>query len=72
MEIGFGCWIWGLLEIGLVGSWILEEHDENFLLEFNLFFSSYFCLCSSNMGLSFWLLGLVCEKHEEQVEEHEY
>ena len=73
MEIGFGCWIWiwGLLEIGLVASWIWEEHEENFLLVFNLIFSSCFCLCSSDMGLSSWLLDLVCEEHEEQVEEQE-
>ena len=24
------------------------------------------------MGLSSWLLGLVCEEHKKQVEEHEY
>ena len=77
MEIGFGCWIliwiwiWGLLEIGLVASWIWEEHEENFLLVFNLIFSSCFCLCFSDMGWSFWLLGLVSEEHEEQVEEQE-
>ena len=55
MEIGFGCWnwIWGLLEIGLVASWTWEEHEEYFLLVFNLIFSS-FRLCSSNMGLSSW------------------
>ena len=40
-------------------------------------------MCSSDMGLSFWqlgqcycdlsswLLGLVCEEHEERAEEHE-
>ena len=80
MEIGFGCWIWiwiwiwiwGLLEIGLVVSWIWEEHEENFLLVFNLIFSSCFCLCSSDMGLSSWLLDLVSEEQDEQVEEHEY
>ena len=76
MEIGFGCWIWiwiwGLLEIGLVASWIWEEHEENFLLVFNLIFCFCFCLCSSDMGLSSWLLGLFSEEHEEQVEEHEY
>ena len=51
MEIGFGCWIWiwGLLEIGLVASWTWVEHEEYFLLVFNLIFSS-FCLCSSDMG----------------------
>ena len=59
-----------MLEIGLVASWIWEEHEENFLLVFNLIFSS-FRLCSSDMGLSSWLLGLVCEEHEEQVEEQE-
>ena len=55
MDIGFGCWnwIWGLLEIGLVASWTWEEHEEYFLLVFNLIFSS-FHLCSSNMGLSSW------------------
>ena len=60
MEIGFGCWIWiwVLLEIGLVASWIWEEYEENFLLVFNLIFSFCFCLCSSDMGLSSWLLGL--------------
>ena len=74
MEIGFGCWIWiwGLLEIGLVASWIWGEHEENFLLVFNLIFSSCFCLYSSDLGLSSWLLGLVCEEHKEKVEEHEY
>ena len=76
MEIGFGCWIWiwiwGLLEIGLVASWIWEEHEDSFLLVFNLIFCFCFCLCSSDMGLSSWLLGLVSEEHEEQVEEHEY
>ena len=58
MEIGFGCWIWiwGLLEIGLVASWTWEEHEEYFLLVFNLIFSS-FRLCSSDMGLSSCLLG---------------
>ena len=74
MEIGFGfliC-IWRLLEIGLVVSWIWEEHEENFLLVFNLIFSSCFCLCSSDMGLSSWLLDLVSEEQDEQVEEHEY
>ena len=39
-------------KIGLVASWIWEEHEENFLLVFNLIFSSCFCLCSSDMGLS--------------------
>ena len=60
-------------------SWIWEEHEENFLLVFNLIFSSCFCLCFSDMGLSSWLLDLVSEEHEkqveeqeEQVEEHEY
>ena len=55
MEIGFGCsiWIWGLLEIGLVASWTWEEHEEYFLLVFNLILSS-FHLCSSDMGLSSW------------------
>ena len=55
MEVGFGCWIWiwGLLEIGLVASWTWEEHEEYFLLVFNLIFSS-FHLCSSDMGLSSW------------------
>ena len=76
MEIEFGCWIWiwiwGLLEIDLVASWIWEEHEENFLLVFNLIFSSCFRLCSFDMGLSSWLLGLVCEEHEKQVEEQEY
>ena len=64
MVIVFGCWIL-----------IWEAHEENFLLVFNLIYSSCFCLCSSDMGLSSWLLGLVSEKHEEQeeqVEEHEY
>ena len=71
----FGDWVWlldldlGLLEIGLVASWIWEEHEENFLLVFNLIFSSCFCSCSSDMDLSSWFLGLVCEEHEEQVEE---
>ena len=59
-----------MLEIDLVASWIWEEHEENFLLVFNFFF--FFCLCASDMGLSSWLLGLVCEEHEEQIEEHEY
>ena len=73
MQIGFGCWIWiwCLLEIGLVACGIWEEHEKNFLLVFNLIFSC-FCLCSSDMGLSSWLLGLVCEEHKEQVEDHEY
>ena len=48
----------GLLEIGLVASWIWKEHEENFMLVFNLIFSSCFHLCSSDMGLSSWLLGL--------------
>ena len=61
-----------MLKIGLVVSWIWEEHEENFILVFNLIFSSCFCLCSSDMGLSFWLLDLVSEEHEKQVEEHEY
>ena len=52
-------------------SWIWEEHEENFLLVFNLIFSSCFCLCFSDMGWSSWLLGLVSEEHEEQVEEQE-
>ena len=68
MEIVFGCWIW-------IRIWIWEEHEENFLLVFNLIISSCFCLCSFDMGLSSWLLGLVSEEHEEQeeqVEEHEY
>ena len=58
MEIGFGCWIWiwGLLEIDLVASWTWEEHEEYFLLVFNLMFSS-FRLCSSDIGLSSCLLG---------------
>ena len=49
----FGDWVWlldldlGLLEIGLVASWIWKEHEENFLLVFNLIFSSCFHLCSS-------------------------
>ena len=63
------------LDLDLVASWIWEENEENFLLVFNLIFSSCFCLCSSDMGLSSWLLGLVSEEHEEQkeqVEEHEY
>ena len=47
-----------MLEIGLVASWIWEEHEENFLLVFNLIFSSCFRLCSSYMGFSSWLLGL--------------
>ena len=47
-----------MLEIGLVASWIWEEHEENFLLVFNLIFSSCFRLCSSDMGFSSWLLGL--------------
>ena len=74
MKIWFGCsiWIWDLLEIGLVASWIWEEQEENLLLVFNLIFSFCFCLRSPDMGLSSWLLGLVCEEHEEQVEEHEY
>ena len=85
-----------MLEIGLVASWTCEEHEEYFLLVFNLIFSS-FCLCSSDMGLSSWLcccdlsswllgscscdgwvfglcswlLGLVCEEHEEQAKENE-
>ena len=59
-------------KIGLVASWIWEEHEKNFLLVFNLIFSSCFFLCSSYMGLSSWLLGLVCEEHKEQVEEHDY
>ena len=45
-------------------SWIWEEHEENFLLVFNLIFSSCFCLCFSDMGL-------VSEEQEEQVEEQE-
>ena len=64
-----------MLEIGLVASWIWEEHEENFLLVFNLIFSSCFCLYSSDMGLSSWLLDLVSKEHEEQeeqVEENEY
>ena len=74
MKIWFGCWIWiwDLLEIGLVASWIWEEQEENLLLVFNLIFSFCFCLRSLDMSLSSWLLGLVCEEHEEQVEEHEY
>ena len=47
----------GLLEIGLVASWIWKEHEENFMLVFNLIFSSCFHLCSSDMGLSSCLLG---------------
>ena len=47
-----------MLEIGLVASWIWEEHEENFMLVFNLIFSSCFRLCSSDMGFSSWLLGL--------------
>ena len=52
---GDGDWIciWGLLEIGLVASWTWEEHEEYFLLVFNLIFSSFY-LCSSNMGLRSW------------------
>ena len=40
MKIWFDCWIWiwDLLEIGLVASWIWEEHEENLLLVFNLIF----------------------------------
>ena len=53
IEIGFGCWIWGLLEIGLFASWTWEEHEEYFLLVFNLIFSS-FHLCSSDISLSSW------------------
>ena len=53
IEIGFGCWIWGLLEIRLFASWTWEEDKEYFLLVFNLIFSS-FHLCSSDMGLSSW------------------
>ena len=60
------------LDLDLVASWIWEEHEENFLLVFNLIFSSCFCLCSSDMGLSSWLLDLVSEEQDEQVEEHEY
>ena len=61
MEIGFGCWIWiwGLLEIGLVASWTWVEHEEYFLLVFNLIFSS-FRLCSSGMGLSYCDLSFGC------------
>ena len=44
--------------LDLVASWIWEEHEENFLLVFNLIFSSCFHLYSSDMGLSSWLLGL--------------
>ena len=47
MGIGFGCWIWiwGLLEIGLVASWTWEEHEEYFLLVFNLiFFLLFICV----------------------------
>ena len=47
-----------MLEIVLVASLIWEEHEENFLLVFNLIFSSSFRLCSSDMDLSSWLLGL--------------
>ena len=42
-----------LLEIGLVASWTWEEHEEYFLLVFNLIFSS-FHLCSSDISLSSW------------------
>ena len=61
---GFGrdC-VW-LLDLDLVASWIWEEYEENFLLVFNLIFSSCFCLCFSDMGWSSWLLGLVSEEHE--------
>ena len=61
-----------MLEISLVASWIWEEHEENFLFVFNLIFSPCFCLCSSNMDLSSWLLSLVFEEHEEQVEDYKY
>ena len=59
---GDGDWIWlldldlGFAKIGLVVSWTWKEHEEYFLLVFNLNFSS-FHLCSTDMALSSWLLG---------------
>ena len=54
-----GDWIWLLdLDLGFArdwfgASWTWEEHEEYFLLVFNLIFSSFY-LFSSNMGLSSW------------------
>ena len=55
MEIGFGywIWIWGLLEIGLVASWTWEEHEEYFLLVFNLIFFLFICV----LLIWVWVLG---------------
>ena len=82
-----GDWVWLLdldldLDLGFARDWFgcfldLGRTWRKFPISivFNLIFSSCFCLCSSDMGLSSWLLDLVSKEHEEQeeqVEENEY
>ena len=61
-DFGLGC------DMGFVCAWSLFVIWLCLCLASVSFFSfSFFHLCCCDLGLSFWLLGLIWEEHEEQV-----